>query len=184
MKYNRDIHHRRSLRLKGYGYSNPGAYFVTICTWGRECYLSNIIDKKIALSNAGKITLSCLKEIPEHFNNVSLDEYIIMPNHIHVIFVIDDATDYRSRGLINQTPTNNNWILMKNPHQTLGKIIRYFKAKSSRYTRKDGLNYFQWQRNYYERIIRNEKELKEIRQYIRNNPLQWILDEENPANIS
>jgi REP element-mobilizing transposase RayT len=95
--------------------------------------------------------------------------------------------------LINQTPTTNQtlqskipvkkqWIMMKTPGQTLGRIIRHFKAKSSKEIRDKGLNYFQWQRNYFERIIRNEKELLKIREYIRNNPLQWYIDKENPAN--
>ena len=113
-----------------------------------------------------------------------------MPNHVHGVIIIiepDNTHDIPNcRGLINQTPTNgtptngNSWILMKNPKNTLGKIIIYFKAKTSKIIHDNGFEHFQWQRNYYEHIIRSEKELNETRQYILGNPQNWYLDEENP----
>jgi REP element-mobilizing transposase RayT len=115
MIYNPEKHHRLSVRLKHYDYAQAGAYFVTMCSQNRECLFGNIINGEIKLNECGEIAETCLTGIPDHFNNVTLDEYIVMPNHIHVIFVMDDTNDSRHRrGLINQTPTNITWIFMKN----------------------------------------------------------------------
>ena len=103
-----------------------------------------------------------------------------MPNHLHgIIHIIHDNN---CGGLINQTPKTdvNHWIMMKDPNITLGKIIRYFKAKSTRFIRQDGYKIFAWQRNYYEHIIQNIKSLQTIRRYIVKNPLKWDLDKDNP----
>jgi REP element-mobilizing transposase RayT len=87
--------------------------------------------------------------------------------------------------LINQTPTDEDrWILMKNNRLVLGKIIRWFKAKSAKEIHEKGHLEFQWQRNYYEKIIRNERQLNAIREYIRNNPLNWAQDPDNPINFN
>jgi len=166
MKYNPDIRKRKSLRLKEYDYSGQGMYFVTICVKNRECLFGNIANNKIILSVPGKIAHDCLTEITTHFRDIMLDNYVIMPNHVHAIIMIKTGNDQHRRGLINQTPTNQTptnqtptnqtptnqtptnqtptsqiptsqipvatqWIMMKNPNQTLGKIIRYFKGKSS-----------------------------------------------------
>jgi len=85
MKYNPDIHHRRSIRLKGYDYSQNGAYFVTICTHNRECLFGKIVDGEMCINEWGKIAKRCWLEIPQHYPNVSLDEFVIMPNHIYGI---------------------------------------------------------------------------------------------------
>ncbi len=222
MKYNPDIHQRRSIRLKDYDYSSAGAYFVTICTHDKECWLGDVVNSEMLLSEIGQIAEALWLEIPQHFENVILDDFIIMPNHLHGIVLNTDSrgvqlnastkTNYYSTispkkntlsvvihnnrmGLINQTPTTNKriiqpiapeqddrWTLMKNPNQTLGKIIRFFKAKSSKLIHDSGFHDFRWQRNYYERVVRNQKELNRIWQYIANNPLQWESDNENPKN--
>ena len=99
-----------------------------------------------------------------------------MPNHIHGIIMITD-----SRDLINQIPTTkSNFPLMKSPKVTLGKIIRHYKARSAKYIHDSGYVDFRWQPLFYDRIVRNDKELDNIRDYIINNPLKWFLDEENP----
>jgi len=85
MKYNPQIHHRRSIRLKHYDYSEPGDYFVTICTKNRKCLLGNIVDGKMVLNKLGLIVKRCWHDLPNHYPNVILDEFIIMPNHIHGI---------------------------------------------------------------------------------------------------
>ena len=190
-RYVAEKHHRRSIRLRGYDYSSAGAYFVTMCTKDRKCDLGIMKNATVELSANGNVVHDVWMEIDEKFSDVELDEFAIMPNHLHGIVVIRDGPSIRNRrrGLINQTPTtptfqpiNHQWILMKNPHQTLGKIVRFFKAKSSKLIRDFGDRNFTWQRNYYERVIRNHEELKRIRQYIINNPLQWELDNENPRN--
>ncbi len=179
MRYDKEIHHRRSIRLKDYDYSQAGAYFVTICTKERECFFGNVIDDRVILSEIGKVARKGWLDIPLNFQNLELDEFMVMPNHIHGIIIFNDG-----RGLINQAPTNqtptDTWILMKNPEQTLGKIIRFYKARTSNSIHDKWHPDFKWQRNYYEHIIRNEKELNSIREYIRYNPLKWDEDEENP----
>ena len=141
----------------------------------------------VQLTEIGKIADQYWQDIPLHFPFVILEGYIIMPNHVHGILFINNQNHGVTRGLINQTPTTNgaNFVGAKfiAPNVTLGKIIRYFKAKCSFELHKIGFNQKIWQRNYYERIIRNEKELDKIRQYIINNPIKWDLDKDNPSNV-
>ena len=94
MKYNPDKHHRRSIRLQGYDYSQRGAYFITLCTKNREHLFGEILNGEIQLNEFGKITQQCWLEIPNHFPHVQLDKYIIMPNHIHGIIVLVGAKNF------------------------------------------------------------------------------------------
>jgi len=87
MKYNSNIHHRKSIRLKSYDYSSAGEYFITICTYNRECILGEAIGEGVKLTEIGEIAQQCWLEIPKHFPKIELDEYVIMPNHIHGIIV-------------------------------------------------------------------------------------------------
>jgi REP element-mobilizing transposase RayT len=135
------------------------------------------------LNDIGKIANQCLKNIPDHLSMVELDEFVIMPNHIHGIIVVVPDDRISRRDLINQTPANN-WILMKNPKQTLGKILRWYKARAAKIIHDSGETGFQWQRNYYDHIIRNESELTAIRNYISNNPIYWWHDIGNPNTES
>lgn len=202
-------HHRKSIRLKGYDYSSNGGYFVTICVKNRECLFGEIINGEMNLSEIGQIAYNNWIEIQNNFNNVEIDEFVIMPNHLHGIILInsEDKINHESssgNGLMNQTPANQNHVinglqstndssfnicennisgkynLMLNPKITLGKIIRHFKAKTSRIIRKNNHEYFQWQQNYHEWIIRDEKHLDRFRNYIYQNPLKWEIDSENP----
>jgi len=176
MKYNPENQHRRSNRLRGYDYSQPGYYFVTLCTKNREYLFGEIKENQMILNEIGRIINRQWKELTFKYSNINNSDFIIMPNHIHGVI------ELIRRGLINQTPTlenNENWILMKNPEITLGKIIRFFKAKSAFQIRSKS-NIFQiWQRNYYEHIVRNENDLNQIREYIQNNPYNWKMDENN-----
>ena len=114
MSYNPAKHHRRSIRLKGYDYSEAGIYFLTICTHQRECLFGEIIDGEMKLIEFGKIVLECWQAIPKHFSRIELDEFIVMPNHIHGILVMKD---YRNnaiddgRGLAMPTPTRVNLVI-------------------------------------------------------------------------
>lgn len=177
MKYNRKMLCRRSVRLRDYDYSREGAYFITICTINRSTILGKIENVNMILSPIGNIAQNLLARIPDHHPGIEIDQFIIMPNHLHGIIVITKNMESHRRGLINQTPTK--WILMQNPAQTLGKIIRRFKAKASYIIHEAGFVDFGWQRNYYDHIIRNDKELNKIREYIMNNPRKWDLDREN-----
>jgi putative transposase len=179
MSYNPLIHHRKSIRLKEYNYSQPGEYFVTMCTHDKKCVFGKVMEENTLLSPIGEIAKKCWEEIPEHYPCVILDEYAIMPNHVHGIIIITEGRD-----LINQIPTTeNNFPLMKNPKETLGKIIRYYKARSAKLIHNSGYVDFQWQSSFYDRIVRSDKELNKIRDYITDNPLKWYLDEENPNKI-
>ncbi len=167
---------RRPLRLEDYDYSQEGAYFVTICTNNRKCLLGQISEGKMLLNNLGKIARDKWNETPQIRSNVMLDEYVIMPNHLHGIVVIS-----QKQGVSQYAPTGK----FRSPSQSIGAIIRGYKSavtKQINQIRKaSGLPV--WQRNYWERVIRNEKNLSKAREYIQNNPLKWELDKENPANM-
>jgi putative transposase len=150
-------------------------YFVTICTYGKRCALGEIITERMHLSPLGQIVSECWTRIPDHFLNAKLDEYIFMPNHVHGIIVIRDG-----RGTACRAPTVEGFG--KPVKNSLPTIIRSFKSAVTRTVNEmndtPGIPF--WQRNYYERVIRNDRELNLIRQYIEANPLQWELDRENP----
>jgi len=165
---------RKSIRLKEYDYSRSGEYFVTICTKNHECVFGSIINGQMDLNEKGRIVNRCWKGIPEHFSNVELDEYVIMPNHIHGIVIINEI-DMNCRGEVTSP--------LRKP--TLGKIAAYFKYQSTKLINElhGAPSAKVWQRNYYDRIIRNEKELQNIRDYIANNILAWAIETEHPENI-
>lgn len=175
-------HHRRSIRLKGYDYAQAGVYFVTICTHQRQLFFENP-----AILHAAE---ECWLAIPDHAAVVELDEWVVMPNHMHGIMVIDP----HGRGVQLNAPTvnapttdaprepANPYSVISPRRNTLSVIVRTYKAAVTTACRQMGRDEFAWQRNYYEHIIRNERELNAIRQYIQNNPLKWALDRDNPTN--
>jgi putative transposase len=170
---------RRSIRLAEYNYSDVGAYFVNICIRDRKSILGHIRNGDVDLSTIGEITHQCWKEIPNHFPNVELDAFIIMPNHLHGILILTD----HCRGVQLNAPdgtTANNLKLISPKQGTLSVIIRTFKAAVTTQCRKRKNHFHGWQRNYYEHIVRNEDVLDRIREYIVSNPLQWEFDRENP----
>lgn len=185
MPLNKNKHHRGSIRLKGYDYASPGWYYITICTHSRECFFGDVNDGKMVSSQIGKTAKEYWLEIPDHFTHVELDEFVVMPNHIHGIVIINDDR----RGVRSNAPTDanidpQNYFTQISPKSgTLGVIIRSYKSSVTRWCRKNEYEYFQWQRGFYEHIIRNEPELYEIRKYIINNPAQWQLDNEHPDNV-
>ena len=169
MKYNPDIYHRHSIRLKGYDYSTQNAYFITICTKNRENFFGTVgARQRLALNEFGEIIEKGIKSIPVIYPNIDLDEFIIMPNHLHTIILINNP-----QGRANVSPLHEHHSKIK----TIGYIIGQFKSSMTKTINKKGLDEFAWQRNYYEHIIRNPEELNQIRQYIINNPLNWDNDE-------
>ena len=162
-----------SARLKGYDYSSPGAYFITVCTKDRECLLGGIVDRQMILNHFGKIVLECWHDLPNHYSNIILDEFVIMPNHIHGIICIDNAveTGFKPVSTIKPVSTELN--------HGLSEFVRALKTFSSRRinTNRQTPGYPVWQSRFYEHIIHNETELKRIREYITNNPLNWETDE-------
>ena len=189
MKYNPDKHHRRSIRLKGYDYSQPGAYYVTIVVQNRECIFGDIINGKMALNENGKIVKTEWLKTAEIRKNVKLDEFIVMPNHVHGIIIITDkiknipniGKNVETTGNVGATGPVAPTAPRLHPN-SLGSIMGQFQSIVTKQIRKLGIEYFSWQRNYWERIIRNKNELNKIQKYIRDNPINWESDDNNPNN--
>ena len=179
MCYDPERHHRRSIRLKGYDYTQPGAYFVTICTYDRRCLFGRIVDGAMRLNLFGKIVRDEWFKTSQVRQNVVLypHEFVVMPNHIHgIIRIVGNLVGAQRRCAptcrINVTPGS------------LGAIVRAFKSAARRINQiRNTLGQPVWQRDYYEHIIRNEDELNRIRGYIVDNPLRWHLDRENPERV-
>jgi len=177
------FHHRKTIRLKGYDYSQSGFYYVTVCTQNRECLLGEIIDRKMVLNEIGEIVDDILNSLPNRYKQIKLDIYQIMPNHIHTIIQIVGA--HHDAPLHHDAPVYKRAIhespLRK--RSLLSQIIGYFKMNSAKLIHQINPNIPVWQRNYYEHIIRNENELNAIRQYIIDNLKNWEKDENNPNLI-
>lgn len=169
---------RKKLRLKNFDYSKNGYYFVTICTKNRENFFGEIIDGKMFLNEIWKNVEQNWKNIILHYQNVEIDEFIIMPNHIHWIIIINVGNDYYcSRNIKNYG--NENIHSLPN----LSNIIKWFKIWCTKNIREKFQNFeFWWQKSFFDVIIRNENQLLKIREYIQNNPLKWEFDVNNPKN--
>jgi len=172
MTYDPQKHHRRSIRLKGYNYSQPGAYFVTICTYQRRCLFGDIVGEDMELNEFGEIARQCWSAIPEHFPRARMDQFVIMPNHMHgIIWIVDNIVGAKNFSPLQQP---------RGTSKTIGSIIRGFKIGVTTWARQHTDVHTVWQRNYYEHIIRDEESLNRIREYIVTNPVRWHLDRENP----
>jgi len=187
-----------SARLPGWDYSAPGAYFVTICCKERVCWFGVVNEGKMILSDIGKTADYYWKKIAENSQNVILDKYVVMPNHVHGILILtddltknnDDNCDYVGRDAINRVSTKPNHELkggitaehnpMSNP-KSISYIIRAYKVRCTKEIRNKYPNvYFEWQPRFYDHIILNEYELHRIREYICNNPGKWEDDKFHP----
>lgn len=228
---NSTSYHRKSIRLKGWDYSQPRAYFITICVQNRECLLGEIDTGKMILNGAGNMVEKWYLKLPGKFTNAKIDQYVIMPNHFHAIIFITAGADpcvcpvdnpdmEKHNGTGNNNVTGNNVIGVTgnngtgnnitdvtgkhaglplpglpqrefDAHNNIPSIMQWFKTMTTneyiRNVKTNGWRPFSgklWQRNYYDHIGRDEKELFRIRQYIKNNPMNWISDDENQINKS
>ena len=172
------MHNLRSIRLKEYDYTQPGAYFVTVCTWTRENLFGEVVDRDVRLNEKGHIVEECWNVIPEHFPQIELEAFVVMPNHIHGIIVINGndvvvgathASPLRKKS--GPTP------------KSLGAIVGSFKSAAARRIKDKVGETGIWQRSYYEHVIRDKKEWDLIRKYIEANPDNWEQDEENLARV-
>ncbi len=165
MKYDPDFHHRQSIRLNGYDYAKSGTYFITICTYESEHLFGDIIDGTMQLNAFGYIARSHWQQLAQYHLNFIMHESILMPNHLHGIIILE--------------------LSIENT-KSISEIIRGFKTFSAKAINKErGLRGIPvWQRNYYDRIIRNELELDRVRQYIINNPRNWDADKNNQNQSS
>ena len=162
MSYDPNIHHRRSIRLKSFDYRSEKAYFVTLCVQDRECLLGEIVNGVMNLSEVGEAVSVIWHDLPHRFPFLQLDTFCIMPNHLHAI-------------LLFQSPEGSTAL----PDKTLGEVLRAFKSLSgiqgNRLLDRSGRPF--WQRNYYERVLRNEHEHTTTQRYILDNPLNWETDD-------
>jgi len=162
---------RKPQRLPDFDYSAEGAYFVTILTKGKRHVLGKILGKEIKLNETGDIVKRTWFDLPDHYPSVTLDEFIVMPNHVHgIIWILSESTLEKSVG------AGLKPALTK---PTLSEIVRGFKTFSARKVNElkftSGKSF--WHRGYHEHIIRNSDDLYQHRAYIQNNPLKWSLDQ-------
>jgi REP element-mobilizing transposase RayT len=187
------MQNRRSIRLRDYDYSQAGMYFVTICVQDRLCLFGEITEEQMVLSDAGQMVQTVWDEITYYYSGVETDAFTIMPNHIHGIIVLAGATP---RGCPSSVMSNDQFARTAHGRPmgaapmsalSLPDMVHRFKTMTSkRYL--DGVKKHDWpmfpgklwQRNYYERVIRNDEELMSIREYILTNPARWAMDKENP----
>jgi putative transposase len=203
--YNPVIYHRYSIRLRGYDYSQAGAYFITICTQNRERLFGEIADGEMKMNDAGQMVQTVWDEMSNRFDGLELDRFAVMPNHIHGIIVLPRGGESCIRPCIspdihsdppNGYSTDHGGGYGGDDHKgeykirpygtmlgTVGRILQAFKSITTHeYTngvKQHGWLPFPgklWQRNYWEHIIRNESELNRIRDYVKNNPAQWKSD--------
>ena len=162
--------HHRNIRLPEYDYSSEGAYFVTICTQDRKCILGDIIDGQMKLSKYGRIVEQCWNDLVNHYTGFELDTLVIMPNHVHGVIFITGTVNVIINVGDGFKPSPTGRIIVKS--HGLTEIVRAFKTFSARKINGQRNTQGQkvWQRNYFEHIIRNERSLARIREYIYNNP--------------
>lgn len=170
---------RKNIRLQGYDYGSEGAYFLTICVYQRECCLSKVISGDIQLTEAGKIVEAELLISEQIRDDIFIDEYVIMPNHIHLIVLKSDTTS--PVFVEHEThPQTEGFASRYGPQRdNIPAFIRAFKSMATRKIRGKAISYFKWQPRFHDRIIRNQEELVATRTYIRNNPANWDDDPEN-----
>ena len=173
---------KRHMRLPGFDYTRPGAYFVTICTLNRLCLLGEVVDGCVRLSEAGGLARDVWENLPSHYPHVRLDAWVIMPNHLHGIVCLA-GTEAASGGVgvgtgLKPVPTGGSA-----PRYGLPEVIRAFKTFSAKRINASrgapGVPF--WQRSYHDRIIRDDASLDRLRQYVIDNPARWHQDPNNPA---
>ena len=183
-----------STRLKGWDYSSPAAYFITICTKNREWLFGDVVQKSMFLNNNGKIVEKCWFDLPQHYENLKLDQFVIMPNHVHGIMMIDieNVPAFRvETGLkpvsteTSTTKTTDMDNRKKKPHG-LFEFVRALKTFSARRINEHRKTYGKpvWQTRFYDRIIRDDNELYRIRNYIMDNPANWKNDENFTTEVT
>ena len=187
MRYHRC--NRKNLRLRGYDYSRNGFYFVTICTKGMCDFFGAVRNGVMGLNELGCAVVRFWNQIPVHFTDVVLDEWVVMPNHVHGVVVINKPDvlegarhEKTGVGARHGASLHVNRFGPLNP-QSLSCIINHFKGAVTRNIHKNYDPHFSWQSRYYDHVVRNEHSLNRIRSYIQNNPMNWELNIENKINF-
>jgi len=184
MKFNTQVHQRRSIRLKKYDYTQPGGYFITMVTFEREHLFGEIENEEVKLSKFGLVAKQQWEKLPKRFPNIELGAFVVMPNHVHGIIQILERT-----GTANNSTSHGDDSSRRAPTEGFQKpvpnsiptIVRSYKSAVSYRINlmrgSDGVPV--WQRNYYEHVIRNHEDWDRIHQYIEANPSNWAEDKEN-----
>jgi REP element-mobilizing transposase RayT len=176
-----NLHHRKSIRLKEYDYATPAEYFITICTYQRKWFFGEIIKEEMHLNPLGMIVREEWLRSQAIRPGIELDEFVIMPNHMHGIIIINETTvgTHSCASLRGNTTSD---VSLRRQRRSLGSIIAGFKSiATKRINVERKMPYAPvWQPRYYEHIIRNDKDLYNVREYIINNPMKWHMDAENP----
>ena len=188
-KFDPKKHHRRSIRLAAYDYSQPGAYYVTIVTWQRDCLFGEVVNREMVLNKFGLVAKQEWERLTKRFPKIELGSFIIMPNHMHGIIVITDGRGTAGRSTVEvipiprRAPTQEGF--QKPVKGSVPTMIRSYKSAVA--YRINLMRQLQgvpvWQRNYWEHIIRNQQDLQNKTDYIEANPMLWDQDAENPLNI-
>ncbi|MFA5271010.1 MAG: transposase [Candidatus Omnitrophota bacterium] len=160
---------RKPNRLREYDYSQSGYYYVTICVQNRRFIFGDISNNKMITSQYGDIAKNSWLDLPNHYKNIQLDVFVIMPNHIHGIIIINNPVGNRPACSVNK---NNN----------LSVIVGSYKSTVTKQINRMNNVVFRWQKSFHDHIIRTTDSLKNIREYIENNPINWNNDENNPVN--
>jgi putative transposase len=198
------VHHRRSIRLKHFDYTMPGAYFVTICASEGEMLFGEIGGGQMRMNELGQMVHDVWHAMPKHYAAIKVDAFVVMPNHVHgVIWIVGAGPRARPQSEIRQqqgragavrgwpegpAPKLGGQAQGPAPTISLPDAVHRFKSlTTARYRQGVGAGHWPscgsvlWQRNYYEHIIRDDKEVNRIREYILANPQRWRQDPENPA---
>ena len=172
MAYDPNLHHRRSIRLPDYDYSETGGYFITICARNQDLLFGEIVDGEITLNEYGTIVEQCWNDLPNHYSNIELDTFIIMPDHVHGIIIINESKETVGTAGSSGTGRVRDHAPTTTKIHGLSEIVRAFKSYSAKRINqlRNATGQPFWQRNYYEHVIRNEADMERIRQYIHDNP--------------
>ena len=180
-----DRHHRRSVRLRQYDYRQSGAYFVTLCTYNRQCLFGEIIDGRMVQDDVGRIVATEWERTPQIRHEIDLDAWVLMPNHLHAIIVIAPAADELS---LPQTslPAGVSIRGMGSIKKSLSSLVQGFKSATTVQINaaRETPHVPVWQRGFYEHVIPHEADLRRIREYVADNPRRWAEDENNPSWIA
>ena len=188
---------RKRLRLQWFDYSSRWYYFMTICTKGGLNHFGDIVDGKQKLNDYGNIAKYCWENIIQHYPWIELDEYVIMPNHIHWIIIVGNeyfrSNEMNDNPSLNELPVGNEYFRSDrknsipcpdNSHPNISNVIKWFKIWVTKEIRQDYGDYeFGWQKSFYDVIIRNDEQLQKTREYIVLNPMKWWEDKNNPDNL-
>ncbi len=171
--YDPDRHHRRSIRLSEFDYSQEGAYFVTICVHQWACLLGDVLEGQVRLSEFGSVVAKCWRDLPRHYDHIELGEFVVMPNHVHGVIVLRSSVGAGFK------PAPTGAVRKRHGLPEITRALKTFSARRINALRGTPGQRF-WQRSYYERVIRDGDEYDRTGQYILDNPVSWLEDKYHP----